>query len=152
MVTFNKLTILVAVFSLLRSSALGCSCADPTIREKFRSSSLVFVGTVTDFKDAPKNDQAFVYSVTLNIERQWKGSRQKEVTVLWAFDIPNMCNDLPLIKGERYLVYTSRDQGSYAVYPDCGTNYFAKYRSAEIAKLNGLWFRFWARLFPYPRL
>jgi hypothetical protein len=152
MATLSKLTISLAVGLLVSSSAFACSCADPTVRQKFRTSELVFVGTVTDFKDAPRNDNAFVYSVTLKVERQWKGTRQKEITVLWSLDSPGMCNDLPLIKGERYLIYTSREDNNFAVYPDCGTNYFAKYHAAEIARLNGFWFRFWARLFPYPRL
>jgi hypothetical protein len=143
---------LVAIVLVGGSYSYACSCADPSIRQKFRSSGLVFVGTVTDFERAPKNDKEFVYSVRLHVERQWKGTRQKEISVLWAWDIPHMCNDLPLIKGERYLIYTSREDGAYAVYPDCGTNYFAKYQSEEIATLNRRWFRFGARLFPYPRL
>jgi hypothetical protein len=143
---------LVAVVLVGGYHSYACSCADPSIRQKFRSSGLVFVGTVIDFKDAPQNDKTFLYSVTLHVERQWKGTRQKEISVLWAWDNPGMCNDLPLIKGEHYLIYTSREDGAYGVYPDCGTNYFAKYHADEIAKLNGFWFRFGARLFPYPRL
>ena len=149
----SRFAIAIAIGLLGCSSAFACSCAEPSVRQKFRASDLVFVGRVTDFKDSSTRDKDFFYLVTLNVERQWKGTRQKEIKVLWWFDTPGMCNDLPLIKGERYLIYTSRDGDNfYAVHPDCGPNYFAKYQAAEIAKLNRFWFRFWTRLFPYPRL
>jgi len=135
------------------SIAYSCSCADPSIREKFRAADLVFVGRVIDFKDAPPlKDSIFVYSVTLKVEKIWKGTRKPEITVLWAFDRPGWCNDLPLIKDERYLIYTGREKEGYGVYPDCGPNYFAKYHTEEIKKLNGFWFRLFARLFPFPKV
>jgi hypothetical protein len=133
--------------------AYSCSCADPSIREKFRASDLVFVGQVVNFKDAPPlKDSIFVYSVTLKVERQWKGTRKPEITVLWAWDNPGMCNDLSLVRGERYLIYTNREKEGYGVYPDCGTNYLAKYHAEEIKKLNGFRFRLFARLFPFPKV
>ncbi len=140
------------LFVAAGSTAYSCSCADPTVREKFRTSDLVFVGRVTDIQAAPANSDMFLYTVTLHVERKWKGSAKPDVTVLWAYDRPGWCNDLSLAKGQRYLIYTSREKGSYGVYPDCGTNYLAETPSREIAKLNGLWFRLSARLFPYPRL
>jgi len=143
---------MVALLTTSASAAYACSCGDPTVREKFRTSDLVFTGRVTDIRELRPIQDPFVYSVTLQIDRQWKGPKTRDVNVLWAFDSPGWCNDLPLNKDERYLIYTSRHDGSYGVYPDCGTNYLAKYHSTEIAKLNGFWFRAWARLFPYPRL
>ena len=143
---------LVALVIAGSSVVYGCSCGDPSVRQKFRSSDLIFVGEVENISDAPGKHDLFLYSVTLKVEGQWKGSGQSDVNVLWAFDNPGMCNDLPLTKGQRYLIYTSLENGFYGVYPDCGANYFAEGRSAEIAKLNSFWFRLGARLFPYPRL
>ena len=145
----------LVIFALLMfgaSAVYACSCADPTVREKFRKSDLIFVGRVIDIRDAPPNSDMFVYSVTLHVEKKWKGATKSNVTVLWAYDRPGWCNDLPLSKGEQYLIYTSTEHGFYGVYPDCGTNYFAKTHGEEIAKLNGFWFRLSARLFPYPRI
>jgi hypothetical protein len=143
---------ILALLAAASSTAYSCSCADPTVREKFRTSDLVFVGRITDIQAAPSNSDMFVYTVTLHVEKKWKGAAKSDVRVLWAYDRPGWCNDLPLAKGQRYLIYTSREKGSYGVYPDCGTNYLAETRSQEIAKLNGFWFRVSARLFPYPRL
>ena len=145
--------LILTLFILSTSTAYSCSCAYPSIREKFRASDLVFVGQVVEIKDAPLiKDSLFLHSVTLKVEKIWKGKRRPEITVLWAWDNPGMCNGLLLVKGERYLIYTSREKEGYGVYPDCGTNYLAKDVAEEIKKLNSFWFRLFARLYPFPKL
>lgn len=146
------LVLLLTAFST--SIAYSCSCADPSVRQKFRMSDLVFVGQVIDYTDAPPTKEASVmYSVTLKVEKQWKGAKKPEIKVWWGFDSPGMCNDLSLVKGEKYLIYTNREKDGYGgVEPDCGTNYRAKYHEKEIEQLDKFWFRFYARLFPFPNI
>ncbi len=139
---------------MLFGSSIGyaCSCSDPSIRAKFRGYDLVFAGTVVDYKDAPQTiNPNFISLATLKVDKQWKGGNSKTIDVLWGFDAKGMCNDLPLIKGERYLIYTSREKDGYGVYPECGANYVAKYHEDEIKKLDSFWFRFSARTFPFPK-
>ena len=94
----------------------------------------------------------YLYAVTIDVEKRWKGPTKNQIEVAWGFDSPGMCNDLPLVKGERYLIYTKQSEHGYTVNPDCGTNYTAKFHSDEIKKLDNFWFRTSARLFPFPKL
>lgn len=151
---FGALLKTILVATLLASSAtegLTCSCAHRSTREKFRQAELVFVGSVTDVRPSTSADPMFIYAVTLSVEKQWKGPTISKIEVLWAFDNPHMCGDLPIVKGERYLIYADRAQGNYVVYPDCSPSGFAKDREEEITKLNSRWFRLKAQLFPFPK-
>ena len=144
---------------LCSPEAYSCSCADPSAREKFRSADLVFVGQAVDYNEAPSNDHAINYIVTFKVEKRWKGPKGSEITLAWMFDSPGMCNDLPLVKGERYLIYSGRQTVNYKghkkeeliVETDCGPNHLAKYHEKEIRKLNDFWFRMFARMYPFPK-
>ena len=142
-----RAALLLTLFFLPSPKALACSCAEWSISEKFRRANLVFVGHVIEIKDAPGNDGLIVRHVTLKVEKRWKGSGGATVTLAWGIDMPGMCNDLPLVMGERYLIYSSRQTVMYqgrkrkelTVRPDCGPNYLAKYHEEEIRKLDSSW-------------
>jgi hypothetical protein len=143
------------MLALSASSAYPCSCADPSQREKFRRASAVFIGRVieiTDYNDPDEDFVLFTNRVKFKVERQWKGARKPEVTALASFDSPGMCGDLNLAVGEEYLVYADREKGRLLFYTDCGPNRNSKYAEDEIKRLNSFWFRFVARLYPYPKL
>jgi hypothetical protein len=156
----TRRTLLSLTIILLAShEAFSCSCADPSVREKFRAADLVFLGRVVEVKRAPDNAGEIFDHVTFDVEKRWKGPRGPRLTLAWGFDNPGMCNDLPLTPGERYLIYSSRETIDYrgrrrselTIRPDCGPHYLAQHREAEIRKLDRLWFRISARLYPFPK-
>ncbi len=149
---FNKYIFAITFILLGFSVSHACSCADPSVREKFRDSSIVFVGEVVSFEklDEPV-EKSFFFKVVFKVEKQWKGKKQKEIMAIAPFDNPGMCGDLDLSVGQKILVYAPKIQGYYAVYRDCGPNRYAKSAKKEIKKLNGFWNRLYYDLFPYPK-
>ncbi len=142
----------------------ACSCADPSQRERFRSSDSVFAGEVTQFgylseeegkliaqSDPKEYLKLFFYKVTFKVEKQWKGLRQKEITALAGFDLPGMCGDLDLSAGRRILVYAPRLHNRLLIYRDCGPNRYAENSEKEIGRMGNLFFRFKTFFFPYPK-
>ncbi len=137
-------------------AVFGCSSADPSLRQRFRSADSVFIGEVVEFKERPwtGNEQddikSFPYQVKFKIEKQWKGSRSDSITALADFDSPSMCNDLSLEVGRRLLVFAPRTHGHLLVYRDCGPNRGADYAKDEIKRLNTFFFRAYTFFYPYP--
>jgi hypothetical protein len=151
----RQLLIISAVVLLLDSGGpvRACTCDDPSLREKFRSASAVFVGTVTAIENASDDEFAeggFVFRVTMEVERQWKGRRRDEVTLLWQFSSPE-CGGLMPHQDEAYLIFAYRARTSLAVQTTCGPNSPAAFATHQIARLDSRWFRLTARLWPYPR-
>jgi hypothetical protein len=135
--------------------AYPCSCADPSQREKFRSANAVFLGKAIEIKeytDPDKDFQMFIQTVKFEVRKQWKGAKKPEIVALAAFDLPGWCGDLNLTVGESYLIYAAREKGRLLVYTDCGPNRNVKYAWEEIKQLKNFWFRFFARLYPYPQI
>jgi hypothetical protein len=149
-----QVSLLLSLLLLSANQAFSCSCADPSVREKFRKASSVFVGRILEIKpyEDKASDSIFINEVRFRVERQWKGERKPEITVISAWDNPGWCGDLPLTVGERYLIYADRERNKLAIYADCGPNRIAVYAEKELGKLNNFWFRFFARLYPYPDL
>jgi hypothetical protein len=148
MKTLIHVAIVIGVLVLCSARAEACSCSEPSQREKFRKADVVFVGEIVEFhylKDFPK-DSDFVQSVNFTVRRQWKGSKQKQINVLLTFDLPGMCNDMPLAVGRRYLMYAYREKEGLVSGTDCGPNIIESEAGADIRNLNSFWFRLWARL------
>ena len=154
-VIFHFSTLFI-LFLLGSSLTYACSCADPSQRQRFRSSSAVFVGEVLEYKERPgvetnEDLKYFPYQVTFKVEKQWKGKRQSEITALAAFDDPGMCGDLDLSVGKRILVYAPCDYGHLIIYRDCGPNRYADYAKDEIKKLNNFFYRTYTFFYPFPK-
>jgi hypothetical protein len=94
--------------ALNASTALGCSCSDPSQRKKFREADYVFLGTA--IRMAYSNIQEFPDGVTFKVERQWKGTKLGEPLVNFTFDSPGMCGDLHLAEGQQFLIYAYRQK------------------------------------------
>jgi len=140
----------IAFFLLLAlnaSTALGCSCSDPSQRKKFRDADYVFLGTA--IRMAYSHIQEFPTGVTFKVERQWKGTKLSEPLVNFTFDSPGMCGDLHLAEGQQFLIYAYRQKNDLISYTDCGPNLQVQYAGTEVRKLNSFWFRFFARVIPF---
>ena len=135
--------------------ALACSCAEFSVRHKFRHSDAVFVGKVVEMGPfgPTKEFPLAVYLVRFEVERRWKGARGREVTAVADFDRPGWCGDLNLTVGERYLIYAPREKGRLHVHTDCGPNLDLKWTEAaeEMKRLGSVALRAKARLYPYPK-
>lgn len=144
-----QLSLVLAALIVGTSSVLACSCADPSVREKFREADVVFVGQLVSISDS--NVDEFPNSVMFNVKERLKGAAERGITVLFGFDNPGWCGDLPLTKDERYLVYAYHEKGRLVTSVDCGPNRIAKYVPDEIKKLHSFWFRTFARFYPFPK-
>ncbi len=151
---FVRIVFMLSLFLLSASEALSCSCADPSVREKFRAANSVFIGQVIEMTPFPPNDDfpPAEYMIRFKVERQWKGSKKSEVVAISDFDRPGWCGDLNLAVGRRYLIYAHRKKGRLLIYTDCGPNMNIQYAGEEIKRLNNRWFRVFAHLYPYPDL
>jgi hypothetical protein len=148
---FVRISLMTAVLIFGALSVYACSCADPSVREKFRWADVVFVGELVEKADAEQNSSELVHSTRFKVEKSWKGVAARELKILFGFDMPGMCGDLPLNIGERYLIYAYRRKEGLITQVDCGPNRIAENVPDEINKLNGFWFRMFARLYPYPK-
>jgi len=149
-----RLGFAIAVILISAPEVFPCSCADPSVREKFRAADSVFLGSLIEINPTnPTEDFPLAANmVKFRVEKRWKGARKPEIVALANYDQPGFCGDLSLMLGERYLVYADREKGQLVIYTDCGPNRNFKYAGKEIERLNGFWFRFFARLYPYPSL
>ena len=149
-----KVTLAALLLSLCAPAVCACSCADPSVREKFRAADAVFLGKVVEMTPfGPTKDFPLaMYLVRFEIERRWKGARGREVMAVADFDQPGWCGDLNLAVGGRFLIYAPREKGRLRVLTDCGPNRNLKYAGEEMKRLGSFWFRSGARLYPYPTL
>ncbi|HMS39864.1 MAG TPA: hypothetical protein PKE69_06535 [Pyrinomonadaceae bacterium] len=154
-----KLVFKISVLFVLLFSAnvfvFACSCVDPSQRERYRMSKVVFLGEVIEIKDSNESSEDlkfFSYSVEFKVEKQWKGKKSKEITILADYDEPRMCGDLNLKVGERFLMYSEKRYGKLVVNQDCSISRNAKYADDEIKKLNNFFFKAYYFLFPFPKI
>ena len=147
------LTAAAVLVSLCSQAALACSCARQSARQKFRHSDAVFLGRVVELSPfAPTEDFPLAaYLVRFAVERRWKAAKDAELTGVADFDQPGFCGDLKLAVGKSYLIYAPRDKGRLRVLTDCGPNITAEDAGEEMRRLDGFWFRAFARTYPYPK-
>lgn len=147
----NTFVILVFGFNLIVSA---CSCADPSQRERFRASNAVYLGEVVEIKDTKESSEElkmYFYSVKFKVEKQWKGKKSEEITVLASYDSPGWCGDLNLRVGVRFLIYARKSAGKLVVHQDCPISRTAEYAKDEIKNLNNIFFRTYSFVFPFPK-
>jgi hypothetical protein len=144
MMNLSTKIIFVFAFAVFNtSSALSCSCADPSVRNKFRSANSVFIGHVVDM--SPFNSDDFPLGTSLvkfKVEKQWKGPRRPAIPGIADVDEPGMCSDLNLTVGKRYLIYASSEKGRLRIYTDCGPNRAAEHAEDEVSNSKGSGFDF----------
>lgn len=150
----SQLAFTLAIMLGSAPQALACSCADPSVREKFRAADSVFVGSLIEITptDTAGDFPSAAHLVKFKVEKRWKGARTSVIVAVANYDRPGWCGDLSLTAGERYLIYADRQEGRFVVQTDCGPNRNVKNAPEEIKRLNGFWFRLFARLHPYPAL
>ena len=145
--------VLLCLF-LMPIYVVSCSCVEQNTRQKFRAAQSVFLGTVIDTSPAHFAGElsTFFDLVRFRVDRQWKGNKKKEITLAAQYDVPGMCNDLPIDKGQQILVYATKREGQLVLYRECGPNLPAKSAGDEIKQLDSFWFRLYARVFPFPTI
>ena len=148
---FVRISCLTAALLCGTLTVYACSCADPSVRQKFRRADAVFLGEIVGKADAEPNAYAYVHLVQFKVEKSWKGAARSGLKILFEFDMPGMCGDLPLTVGEKYLIYADRLKEGLVARIDCGPNRVASDVPDEIRKLDGFLFRMSARLYPYPK-
>jgi hypothetical protein len=140
-----KLTICSLLFLFGSSAAYSCSCNYPEVHERLKSSDIVFLGRVLDIaplfvKDQRKDEWWGIEAIaSLKVEKQYKGNKVSKIKVYWMRDIfgPGDCGELPLVKGERYLIFSDRKKkGRYIVDQDCSWSTFAKDSKEDVKKLD----------------
>lgn len=151
-----RLFVLAVLFQLGVSFSFACSCSDPDIRQRFRSSKAVFSGEVVSMTDLAEKDfvdSLFFWKAVFKVDKQWKGKKQKQIEALVAFDNPGWCGDLNVKVGDKFLIYAPAKDGRLLVYTDCGPN--RNYKWTETLKeekiLDGFIFRIFARMYPFPK-
>ena len=143
----GRAAFLLALLALTASPAYSCSCGDIPQRKVFRGSRAVFLGEFVE--SFPSNDKDFLLAVKFKVIKQWKGKKKPEQVLLWGFDIPGMCGDLKLEKGERYLIYADREKNNLTVHADCGRSSHVKYAEGDVRKLNNFFYRLAYRIYPF---
>jgi hypothetical protein len=138
---------LLILLALTASPAYSCSCADIPQRKVFRASRAVLLGEFVE--SFPSNDKDFLLAVKFKVIKQWKGEKKPDHVLLWGYDIPEMCGDLKLEKGERYLIYADREKNNLIVHTDCGRSSHIKYAEGDVRKLNNFFYRLAYRIYPF---
>jgi hypothetical protein len=144
---FSRASLLLILLAVAASPAYSCSCADIPQRKVFRASRAVFLGEFVE--SFPSRDKDFLLAVKFKVIRQWKGERKPEHVLLRGFDIPCMCGDLKLDKGERYLIYAEREKNDLIVHADCGRSRHIKHAEGDVEKLDNFFRRSAYRLHPF---
>ena len=147
----SQIALSVLLVVSLVSTALSCSCADPGQAEKFRKAEVVFLGQITAVSEhrPTAKDDYFINSVNFTVEKQWKGSKESALSVLLGIDTPEMCGDMSLIVGQRYLMYAYHEKDELISYADCGPNILAEDAKSDIKNLNSFWFRLRSRVWRF---
>lgn len=148
------LIVLFALLFVTHISIFACTCADISQRERFRRSNSVFLGEVIEIKDSSEQNENLkylFYSVKFKVEKKWKGKKSKEISVLADNDTPEMCGDLGLKVGRKFLIYSVKSFGKLVVNQDCPLSRNAEYAKAEITNLDNFLFRIYSFVYPFPK-
>lgn len=111
-----------------------CSCEPRSTNKDFKEANTVFLGQIVEVTQ--NSDSDFPNAVKFKIEKQWKGTKQSEIVILVAYDVPKWCGDLPLSIGMRYIIFSYKEKQALVTYADCGPNIIAT--AQAIKKINSL--------------
>jgi hypothetical protein len=136
------------------SSAYACTCSPPSQRSAYRDAKAVFIGQVIEVNEKtpipPKLKDAVFYGVKFRVEKAWKGARGREITLLSDMGLLSCAHWANKFRvGEKYLVY-AYDKELFDF--GCSRSVHLQYASDDIKRLNSIWFRFFARIYPFPKL
>lgn len=101
----------LAVAAPASTFACSCRCENRGVndaKEMMRESKAVFIGEVTDIREATPEEmrhrsEGFV--ISLRVEKAWKGVKEKDILISARGQLHPGCCDIALKIGERYLVY-----------------------------------------------
>jgi hypothetical protein len=114
----------------------ACTCRVPTPKVAFEKSEAVFVGEFTGFTTV-LSDGRRVDARRFKVKKLWKGSLESTVILPFS-DIPGMCGDLKLMKGQEYLIYLSSWKGELILDVDCGRSRNVKNAAEDLKYLEQL--------------
>ena len=132
------------------SYALACDIDGPSLRKEFRRASDVFVGRLLQITDTPKwanltGEKPAVAFVTFRVKDRWKGAKQDELVL--TTDLIDMgCDGSPMRQFERDVTYLISSKKGYTYFREARVVASA---TGEIRKLDDVWFRTWARIYPF---
>jgi hypothetical protein len=131
--------------ALSASEAFSCSCSDFSQRDAFRKANAVFTGQFISYGVIPKDADTYP-TIKFKVEKMWKGEKRSEIEIA-TYDLnPSVCGE-GFVLGEKYLVYAYGKKLVARTVCDRSTK--VEYASEDIKRLNGLWFRLSARLWPF---
>lgn len=114
----------------------------------FRETAAVFSGKLVSIGEEKifENNRR-LFSLTFEIEKSWKGVKDKRITVLTNY--PNRCSAFDFRENEKYLLYAYKLKDSDEQYVSSGCA-SSQELSSELAQknikdLDGFWFRLKSR-------
>jgi hypothetical protein len=137
---------LLVLLTFADSEAFACSCRPVTPQQAFEKSSAIFVGEFTGFSFRGKRQPA---RLKFRIEKQWKGNLPVNVVLPYS-DIPGMCGDLHLARGQKHLIYVGLLKGEPHIWVDCGRSRPVKDAAEDLEYLSTQQSRFTASPAPPP--
>lgn len=146
---------LFTLFLLVGPSSLyACTCSAPSQRSAYRDAKAVFIGEVVEVSEnapiPPKLKGMVFFGVKFRVQKSWKGVRGREVTILSDMGLLSCYHRTDKFHtGEKYLVYAyDKELADWG----CARSISLEDASQEIRRLNNVWFRLFARMYPFPKL
>lgn len=131
----NKMSVKLGIFAFLLvfslASAIACSCIPPRdVQTELNESYAVFQGRVVEMDESMMN---YEYTVTLDVEKSWKGISEETIEVKTALD--SAACGYPFELNNTYLVYAVQFEGDTWVY-SCGRTALLEDAEADLAELG----------------
>ena len=153
-------TLTVGLLILSAPATYSCTCLPVSHSKELRQSDAVFAGAVIDVTEdksyvPPKLkvsstlqkiiDSTKRYVVRFRVEKKFKGVEGQEMRI-YAFQSDSQCSGIEFSKGESYLVYADRNDGSLTGGALCSRTRKLDKASKEYKELNSFWFRLRSRV------
>ncbi|WIV21123.1 hypothetical protein QPK24_10830 [Paenibacillus polygoni] len=128
--------VLIQLMTFLSSKAYACSCAFLETKEKLELYSAVFEGTVIEIGETKSlSPYSQVRDYTFEVERGWKGVKDKKVIVTSLDGGSNSCG-YQFSKDQTYLVYASLDKDDTLITSLCSNNLLSSEAGEELKQLG----------------
>ena len=106
--------LLLAIVTPASTRACSCVCKNRGVndpKEMMREAKAIFVGEVTDIREATPEEvrhHSDNFVISLRVEKAWKGVKEKDILISARGQLQPGCCDIRLEIGHKYLVYASR--------------------------------------------
>lgn len=141
----------ILLIFILGQKIMACSCGN-TLRGDFKKARMVFLGKVVEVAHNAGIDSDNSDLVTLEMEKTWKGPREKTVMVsVHPLINYGSCSGFNFEKDAKYVVFANTKK--LVVQSGCGSTFQIiegdESREKKLKKLNSFWFRSWAKIYPF---